>query len=123
MIICELAAPPGPVTNLEVLTVTSKSVTLQWSPPKSTGGTELTSYIIERRTESSNTWEKIATLETSVTQHSILNLKERETFIFRVTPENSIGMGPGTCTESIKLKTHASKEFLRVSVYCLIFNV
>lgn len=38
----KLLAPPSCPVNLQVTTVTSRSVTLAWSPPESTGGTELT---------------------------------------------------------------------------------
>jgi len=33
---------PSAPTNLSVADITSKSVTLQWGPPLTTGGTELT---------------------------------------------------------------------------------
>lgn len=35
-------APPSPPQNLQVLSVTSRSVTLEWMPPSSDGGSEIT---------------------------------------------------------------------------------
>lgn len=35
-------APPSPPTNLKITGITSKSATLQWSPPESNGGSDIT---------------------------------------------------------------------------------
>lgn len=102
-----ISAPSTP-THFSVIDVTSKSVTLQWSPPVSTGGTELTGYIVEKRLASSKKWVKVVTLETSITQHCIENLKEKSEWFFRVYAENSIGLSPPASTELVSLKTHAS---------------
>nr|CAD7423859.1 unnamed protein product [Timema monikensis] len=102
-----ISAPSSP-TNLTVVDVTSKSVTIQWGPPTSTGGTELTGYIVEKRQSSSNKWTKVVTLEPSVTQHCIANLKEKSEWFFRVSAENSIGLSPPASTELVSLKTHAT---------------
>ncbi|KAJ8898143.1 hypothetical protein PR048_003503 [Dryococelus australis] len=99
---------PSPPTNLTIIDITSKSVTLQWGPPLSTGGTELTGYIIEKRQSSSQKWTKVATLEPSVTQYCIANLKEKSEWFFQVFAENSIGLSPPACTDLISLKTHAT---------------
>jgi hypothetical protein len=42
-----------------VTDVTSRSVTLQWSPPFNTGGVELTGYIIEKRLATTHKWERV----------------------------------------------------------------
>ena len=55
--------------------MTSRSVTLQWSPPSDTGGVELTGYIIEKMLVESEKWEKAATVEPSVTLFTVDNLK------------------------------------------------
>ena len=102
-----LAAPTAP-SNLTVADVTSRSVTLQWSPPTTTGGAELTGYIIEKRIESSAKWEKIVTLEPSVTLYCIQNLKEKSEFYFRVMAENPMGLSSAAETGKVALKTHAT---------------
>jgi len=102
-----ISSPSAP-TNLSVADITSKSVTLQWGPPLTTGGTELTGYIIEMRLPSEKTWTKVVTLEPSVTLHCIENLKERSELFFRVCAENSMGLSPPACTEIVSLKTHAA---------------
>ena len=55
--------------------MTSRSVTLQWSPPSDTGGVELTGYIVEKMLVESEKWEKAATVEPSVTLFTVDNLK------------------------------------------------
>ena len=66
--------------------VTSRSVTLQWSPPFNTGGVELTGYIIEKRLATTHKWERVATVDTSVTLHTLENLKEKCQYYFRLVP-------------------------------------
>ncbi|ODN04242.1 Titin [Orchesella cincta] len=100
--------PPSPPQNLMVVAVTSRSVTIQWSPPKSTGGGELTGYIIEKKLEESSTWEKVVTLETSVTQYQISNLREKSVYVFRVFAENGVGVSQPCVSNKVVLKTHAT---------------
>ena len=100
------AAPSTPI-NLNVADITSRSVTLQWSPPASSGGAELTGYVIEKQMAGSNKWERIVTLEPSVTLYCIQNLKEKSEFFFRVTAENPMGLSAPAETDKVALKTHA----------------
>ena len=46
---------------VQVTDITSRSVTLQWSPPGNTGGVELTAYILEKRSFESaqEKWTKV----------------------------------------------------------------
>ena len=94
---------------MQVTDVTSRSVTLQWSPPFNTGGVELTGYIIEKRLATTHKWERLATVDTSVTLHTIENLKEKSQYYFRVSAENEIGAGETAATEKVSLQTHARK--------------
>lgn len=66
-------------------------------------------YIIEKRISSSKSWEKVITLEPSVTQHCISNLKEKSQYFFRVYAENAIGLSEPSETDAVQLKTHACK--------------
>ena len=100
---------PGAPRNVQVTAVTSLSVTLQWIPPSSNGGADLTGYIIEKRIGTSHTWEKAATVDTSVTEYTVENLKEKCQYYLRVSAENEIGIGEAATTEKVVLKTSASK--------------
>ena len=90
--------------------ITSRSVTLQWSPPLNTGGVELTSYIVEKQLSGSNRWEKVATVDSSVTLFTVDNLKEKSEYVFRVSAENEVGSGEPAQTDKVSLKTHARKN-------------
>lgn len=105
-------APPSPPQNLAATSVTSKSVTIQWEPPISNGGSELTGYIVEKRLatlSSSIKWTRVVTLDTYCLQYCIDNLKEKSEYVFRVLAENVAGLSEPATTENIVLKTHASK--------------
>ena len=100
---------PAPPSNLQVPDVTSRSVTLQWAPPSTTGGAELTGYIVERcLVDGSNKWEKVVTLDPSVTVYQLQNLKEKSEYYFLVLCENPMGFSAPAQTEKVALKTHAT---------------
>ena len=94
--------------SVSVTDVTSRSVTLQWNPPSNTGGVHLTGYIIEKRISSSETWERVVTVESSITSFTVENLKEKSEFYFRVSAENEVGVGEGSVTEKVSRKPHAT---------------
>ena len=94
--------------NVSVTDITSRSVTLEWNPPNNTGGVHLTGYIIEKRISSSETWERLITVDSSVRLYTVENLKEKSEFFFRISAENEVGVGEGSVTDKVTLKTHAT---------------
>uniref|UniRef100_A0ABL0EK17 Titin n=1 Tax=Rhodnius prolixus TaxID=13249 RepID=A0ABL0EK17_RHOPR len=100
--------PPSPPKNISVLNIASKSVTLQWEPPLSNGGSELTGYVIEKQPTATSKWTKVVTLDPNVTYYSVENLKEKSEFYFRVFAENVIGLSFPTTSNLVSLKTHAT---------------
>jgi len=100
--------PPGPPSNLNVVDVTIRSVTLNWSTPINTGGAEITDYIIHRRLSSRSSWEKVETLSSSVTVFTVENLVQKSQYYFRVSAENSIGVGEPAETQKVSLKANAT---------------
>lgn len=111
-------APPSPPQNLRVTNVTSKSVTIEWETPDSNGGTEITSYIIEKLLTKSSQWSRVATLDNYCLSYCIDNLKETTELNFRVVAENAIGISAPAYTEPVTLKTHASTFHIVVVVHC-----
>ena len=95
--------------GLSVKDVTSRSVTLQWTPPQPQG--ELTSYVIEKRLVESETssWEMVNTVGNTVLEYTVENLKEKAEYLFRVAAENEAGPGEAAVTQPVGLKTHARK--------------
>jgi hypothetical protein len=89
-------------------------------------GVELTGYIIEKRLSTTHKWEKAATVDPSVTQFTIENLKEKCEYYFRVSAENEVGAGAPASTEKVALRTHARKysaEYRVSSVSNTVFTV
>lgn len=83
-------------------------MTIEWETPDSNGGTEITSYIIEKLLTKSSQWSRVATLEPYCLSYCIDNLKETTELSFRVVAENAIGVSAPAYTEPVILKTHAS---------------
>lgn len=79
-------------------------------------------YVIEKRSSKSTKWTKVVTLDTYCLQYCIDNLKEKSELTIRVLAENIIGLSAPAVTESIILKTHASKYFyLQNIVFCFVY--
>ena len=87
-------------------------MTLNWSPPINRGGGELTGYIIEKKISTTHKWEKAVTVDASVTEYTIENLKEKSEYYFRVSAENAEGAGEPAATEKVALRTSARKYTL-----------
>lgn len=88
-------------------------MTIEWEPPLTNGGSELTGYIVEQRLAtltSTIKWTRVVTLDTYCLQYCIDNLKEKSQYVFRVLAENAVGLSAPAITENIVLKTHASKR-------------
>ena len=71
----------------------------------------LSGYVIEKRlTEESESWERVETVDASVTLYCVENLKEKSEYEFRVFAENPVGMSEEAAyTERVMLKAHASE--------------
>lgn len=70
----------------------------------------LLGYCVEKRSSTSSSWSKVVTLDAHSLQYTVDNLKEKCEYLFRVSAENEAGLGAGAVTESVALKTHASKS-------------
>lgn len=97
---------------MNVTSVTSRSVTIDWDVPLSDGGSEITGYVVEKRLatlSSSIKWTRVVTLDSHCLHYCIDNLKEKSEYVFQVLAENAVGLSAPAVTENVVLKTHASK--------------
>lgn len=70
----------------------------------------LAGYVIERRLTTEKRWEKVDSVDASVTLYCVENLREKSEYEFRVFAENPVGRSlEPAMTEQVRLKTHASK--------------
>jgi len=89
------ADKPSKPENLQVTEITKDSVGLRWEAPESTGGMNITQYVVERRdvTRGGN-WVQAATVDGATTRVVVGKLTEGNEYLFRVVAENKIGAGP-----------------------------
>ena len=83
---------PGVPDEPEVTDVATTTITITWNPPSSDGGSKITGYTIESKSDLSMRWVKI---ETSVpdTIYTASRLKENSEYQFRVAAINKAGQG------------------------------
>lgn len=85
---------PGKPGVPEIKNVSKNQVTLSWTPPKDTGGCEITDYIVEYRAEEAFKWKRSTTEKILGTIHTVKGLQEQTTYQFRVAAVNKMGAGP-----------------------------
>lgn len=88
-----MLGPPGqPLGPLEAVNTSPDSITLRWNSPKDDGGLPVERFILEKRQDGSNKWQKVASnigfKETKVTAR---NLTRGSDYDFRLVAVNEMG--------------------------------
>jgi titin len=83
-------SPPGP--PLQVTASGKDYVSLAWHTCPDDGGSDLVSYIIEKREENKSIWAKVATTRPTNTTYTCTGLLDQTNYCFRVLAENDIGI-------------------------------
>ena len=83
--------PPGPPIDLRACRVTEDFIEIEWTAPKSDGGTALTNYHIEISPLNSSNWQKVAKVSAYDTYFRATRLEEDMDYYFSVCAENSVG--------------------------------
>lgn len=65
--------------------------------------------MIEKQLNATDKWFKAATLDSTVTQYCVENLKEKSEYFFKICAENCIGLSEPVETKLVSLLTHASE--------------
>lgn len=84
-------SPPG--GPLQVTASGKDYVSLAWHTCSDDGGSELVSYIIEKREESKAVWTKVVQIRPTNTTYTCSGLLDKTNYLFRVSAENEIGVG------------------------------
>nr|XP_006823015.1 PREDICTED: titin-like [Saccoglossus kowalevskii] len=87
--------PSAPKTP-EITDVQATSMTLNWSPPESNGGSPIINYIIEMKDEHSIKWVKANKYKVLETTFKVDKLKQGNKYQFRIAAENKAGVGPAS---------------------------
>ncbi|GIY64293.1 twitchin [Caerostris darwini] len=101
-----LGKPGAPEGPLEVKDIQKDSVTLAWNPPKDDGGSEIISYVIEKRDKTHNgPWVPAITIPAKTTSGTVPKLVENTNYEFRVKAKNAQGLSvPLTTDRTVLVK-------------------
>lgn len=107
---------PGLCSDLKCENATHDSVSLSWQPPSDDGGSVITNYVVEKRELSRRSWTKVSMTLTR-TSTIVQGLGQGESYLFRVSAENMLGVGPGLETkEAIVIKEPLSEYWFLLIV-------
>ena len=100
-------SPPSPPTGpITPLTINKDSITVQWGPPKSNGGSSITRYVVFYREVNKPNWIRSGHVDSQTFTHQTTGLIENSEYHFRVVAENMIGQSECLQTsEPIKAKS------------------
>ena len=96
---------PGPPGIPQFSDITDTSIKLTWTPPEDDGGTPIINYNIEYRLKDDVKWKKANDTTVSDTSFVVKRLKTGNEYVFRVSAENKVGVGPPSAnTEPVCIK-------------------
>ena len=85
---------PSPPGGPLLVTASGKDyASLAWHSCPDDGGSEITSYIVEKREENKAIWTKVATTRPTNPTYTCTGLLDQTNYCFRVSAENEIGVG------------------------------
>lgn len=105
------ADKPGAPINFSFDEVRNTSVVCNWEPPEDDGGSEVLSYMLEKKDNKNEEIGWITVTSTlKGTSCPITKLIEGKEYIFRVTAENKFGCGPPCVSEPLVAKNQFGKK-------------
>jgi hypothetical protein len=108
------SAPEAPLID-EIFATTCR---IQWSPPKSDGGSPVTNYLVERRLQGATRWSKVTkqTIGSDTTQIISEELLEGSEYEFRVIACNKVGPSePSAPSRTIVAKNPFGNSYISFS--------
>lgn len=90
-----LEVPSAP-QGLKVTSINKESISVEWSKPKSDGGSAITAYTVERQDMKRSTWVTAGSCSDEKLSFTVKKLVEGNEYNIRVSAENDIGVGPST---------------------------
>ena len=113
-LLCDVTDKPSPPNNLKVKDITDTTATLQWAPPDSTGGCDITAYLVEKREGARRMWQPVGTLRGNTCEAFIQKLVEGKEYSFCVKAQNSVGTSePAELRELVIPKSQFGTSMIR----------
>ncbi|XP_041670306.1 M-protein, striated muscle isoform X2 [Cheilinus undulatus] len=112
-------AVPGPPHDLQIREVRSDSLVLLWKPPVYQGRDPVNGFYIDIKEAEApeEAWRGVNTKATGKTYFKITNLKETESYVFRVRAQNQAGVGKvSSVTEPVTAETKPGTKEIVVDV-------
>lgn len=111
--------PPGQPAYLKASRIGEDYICLDWKSPKSDGGAKITKYIIKKRKDKKDEWERVTTVDGYHTSYKVTGLRKNVGYYFNIAAENKIGVGkPCETVGAIITQREASKYFFYICVNC-----
>ena len=95
---------PGKTKNLTSGSATANSVPLSWEAPDSDGGSAITDYKVEYSLDGI-TWTSVSRAASNATSYTVSSLQPGKAYQFRVTAQNSVGLGTKSDTVTATTST------------------
>lgn len=89
-----VTAKPGPPGIPQFPEIKDGQIQVTWTPPEDDGGSPITNYILEYKTESAFKWTTATDKTISETKYLVKKLDKDQAYEFRVAAENQAGVGP-----------------------------
>ncbi|TKS87631.1 Myomesin-1 190 kDa connectin-associated protein 190 kDa titin-associated protein [Collichthys lucidus] len=112
-------AVPGPPHDLQIREVRSDSLVLLWKPPIYQGRDPVNGFYIDIKEAEApeEAWRGVNTKATEKLYFKVKNLKEGETYVFRVRAQNKAGVGKTSdVTEPVPAETKPGTKEIVVDV-------
>ncbi|KAL2085317.1 hypothetical protein ACEWY4_018637 [Coilia grayii] len=112
-------AVPGPPHDLQALEVRKTSLTLLWKPPVYQGRDEVNGYYVDIKEAAAGieAWRGVNEKACTSRYLKVSNLKEGETYVFRVRAQNKAGVSkPSEATEPVLADTKPGTKDMVVDV-------
>jgi len=92
---------PSPPSAMKFRDVRRDSVAIEWEPPEYDGGAPLTGYLVEKKDPYRERWSYVSRVPASTYRLDIPGLITGREYMFRVRPENRIGLGEAIVHEGL----------------------
>ncbi|MDE2793275.1 MAG: fibronectin type III domain-containing protein, partial [Gemmatimonadota bacterium] len=84
---------PGPPTDLQAQAVGDSAIALEWNAPADTGSSAVVGYRLEGSRDGGSNWTYVVHISASFTTHIHAGLEPGTTWSYRVSAQNSDGIG------------------------------